>query len=177
MNRFALFLGAVTAPILASAQGGQAGPAGARAQAPTPDYSLTIRAIPAEAKAGTAINLSIAWKNLSDRSFRVAQEYKNPKRVDEAYRTYVRDEKGNLAPETAWGREIRTGKSEGPPTLQTGAAYRYDLEPGEVFTQSILLNRLYDLSQPGKYTVQVEHLDPQTKLAVKSNVIELSVTK
>jgi hypothetical protein len=37
------------------------------------------------------------------------------------------------------------------------------------------LDERFDLSKPGSYTVQLERLDPATKLTVKSNIVTLTV--
>ncbi len=58
-----------------------------------------------------------------------------------------------------------------------------DLEPGASFRDSIDLNRLYDISRPGKYTVALEFVDTATNGGgadangdiVKSNVLTVTV--
>lgn len=40
----------------------------------------------------------------------------------------------------------------------------------------IKLDEMYDLSAPGKYTVQVPHYDEDNKEDVKSNTVTITVT-
>jgi hypothetical protein len=48
--------------------------------------------------------------------------------------------------------------------------------PAEERTQIIVVNDLYDLRQPGQYTIQVRRWDDETKTWVKSNTITVTVT-
>ena len=50
------------------------------------------------------------------------------------------------------------------------------LLPGESWRDLILMKNLYDLSQPGQYTIQVRRWDDETKTWVKSNTLTVTVT-
>ena len=58
--------------------------------------------------------------------------------------------------------------------IVASVATRY-LQPGESKKDEIILNKLYDLSKPGKYTVQVLGLD-DVRRTVKSNTITVTIT-
>jgi hypothetical protein len=50
------------------------------------------------------------------------------------------------------------------------------LNPGEEDRHSLMISKLYDLSKPGKYTIQVTRLDLEgTKIQLKSNAITVTV--
>jgi len=98
--------------------------------------------------------------------------WKGREGIDAHYRTYVRDEKGNLAPETERGRQLAAGN-----VFFMGSASTVTLQPGDSQTDEITLNKLYVLD-PGKYTVQVEPCCTAPGVApVRSNTITVTVTK
>jgi hypothetical protein len=146
-----------------------------------PDFTLKIRAKQAEAKVGSEIWIEIETTNTSSESFMI-QAGNPPFWAEYRYKTYVRDEKGDLAPETKLGRIIRTGKDDEHPNgtviwAGSGGVFR-ELRPGETAEKDeIILNRLYDLRKPGKYSVQVTAgpKDDPTKIA-RSNTITVTVT-
>jgi len=159
--------------VLASAMlGALASPASADEH---PDYSLRIRAKQGDANAGSEVRIEVVQTIIADHQVEVPVVSKRLDQIDLFYKTYVYDENGNLAPETKYGRRVRTGRDDpGETTIDVfSAATRY-LQPGESKTDEILLNKLYDLSKPGKYTVHVEGLDSARRTA-KSNTITITV--
>jgi hypothetical protein len=80
----------------------------------------------------------------------------------------VYDSHGNLAPWTGgpeWRRIMDTGNG------LTGGAEAY----GTTGNDFCHLDKLYDLSKPGKYTIQASRFDDESKTWVKSNTITLTV--
>jgi hypothetical protein len=77
--------------------------------------------------------------------------------------------------------EIR--REDGTPLVQRANADRYmtdfsqcQLPPGESVTRRYLLSWLFDLSVPGKYSVQVSHYgEPYEEPRIMSNIITLQV--
>jgi hypothetical protein len=58
----------------------------------------------------------------------------------------------------------------------SGGNQHVHLAPGETTGMGMSpLGQLYDLSQPGEYTVQVSRVDEETKTLVKSNTITITV--
>jgi hypothetical protein len=49
------------------------------------------------------------------------------------------------------------------------------LAPGKVLHDAIDISQLYDLSQPGEYTIRFQRADPTTKLTVTSNSLALVI--
>jgi hypothetical protein len=161
-----------------SAASFQTATADAAAQTAKAEWSTTIRMDEAVVKAGSKIRLLIDSKNTSARAILVWEESKNPRIIDMQFRTYVRDENGNAPPETKWGRTARTGKDEtGREILMTGGYYEHYVQPGESTTDVIELSGLYDLSQPGSYTVHIERSDDKGNVVFKSNIVTFAVTK
>jgi hypothetical protein len=62
-----------------------------------------------------------------------------------------------------------------PSVLTLNEVGRVPMAPGEVMKTEIRLSDLYDLSLPGKYTVQVRYYDDENKEEVKSKAITVTV--
>jgi hypothetical protein len=50
------------------------------------------------------------------------------------------------------------------------------MPPGKVMKTEIRLDEVYDLTSPGKYTIQVSHYDEDNKEEAKSNTLTITVT-
>jgi hypothetical protein len=94
------------------------------------------------------------------------------------YRVDLRDTESDSAPKTRFNR-ILNGEVQADPDkggIITGSPIIFPLQPGETLKDDMILNDLFDLKTPGKYTVQIQHEDPVTHNPVKSNIITLTVT-
>jgi hypothetical protein len=154
------------APLTAvyAAQGVQPGPQ---------SLSLTISASESVAKAGSPVKLTIIATNASDHD---VVYYDGPSGL---YRIYVRDATGGIAPETPEGvrKHPWSPHRTGGGGVISGPSFREHLGAGEKQETDIDLTKEYNLSQPGKYTVQVERPDPENKGKwLKSNTITVTVT-
>jgi hypothetical protein len=140
------------------------------------DYSLTIRANPAEAKVGSEVRIMVTVRNISDHPVGILVPMKN---LDDAvfyYKTYVREEDGALLPETQQGRKVRTGKGEhGEDVVTVSSDLERILMPGGIQTHQILLNRLFEFRKPGKYSVELDRDDGAGRIA-KSNIVTITIT-
>jgi hypothetical protein len=89
----------------------------------------------------------------------------------------VYDHDGNLAPLTETGRLYRGPLPRGEPPRQHMQTIQH-LQPGETKSGGMInLDSLYDLSRPGRYTVQVKAFDAESKTIVESNRIAVIVDK
>jgi hypothetical protein len=90
----------------------------------------------------------------------------------------VRDAQGKEPPLTKWGR-LAFGQEtpEDKSTLVLNEVLRVPMSPGEVMKTEIKLSDLYDLSAPGKYTVQVRYYDDENKEELKSDPIAVKVVR
>ncbi len=59
----------------------------------------------------------------------------------------------------------------------TGNVVWVTLKPGGTFVQTIEIGKYFDLAKPGAYKIAVQRPDPETASLVKSDAIELTVTK
>jgi hypothetical protein len=128
-----------------------------------PDTQALAIAItgPRRVKSGSKATIQIAMTNVSQRAAIFdfePNEYR--------YKVIVRDAHGDMAPETEHGKEVR--RSFGPPfPVYSGPAV--PLESGKTWKNELVVNDLYDLTRPGKYSVQV------LCRGAKSNTIMISV--
>jgi len=131
-----------------------------------PQISLTLIGPQAPLKAGSELKVKVILKNLSDGAVGVTNH--GPEGPGQ-YGPYVevRDAQGSLVPQTEYYRSRQGG--------QDGSFFTDAVEVGESRESSLIISRLYDMSKPGKYTVQVQRAFGKT--VIKSNTIAVTVTK
>lgn len=81
----------------------------------------------------------------------------------------VRDSQGNTAPLTQAGRDLRR-------IYGAGGSHAFGINPGDTMSGGrIIVSKIYDMTRPGKYTIQVSRVDEESKVIVKSNIITVTV--
>ncbi len=153
----------------------------AQSQQPPITLDLTIR--PEVVMAGTSVKLDAALTNHSntemvfDLSFACG--------FDLSLEIDIRDSKGNQPPQTGLFRRAK-GEDIGPDSRTPEGEFhghtidclrnsgRHGIMPHEGFRSIVDLDRMYDLSQPGKYTVQARRVDINNN-AVQSDPIAFTV--
>ncbi|MBI2682463.1 MAG: hypothetical protein HYX26_04475 [Acidobacteriales bacterium] len=140
-------------------------------QAQSP-LSITISTPRDVLRAGSEIRLDITLVNTSDHGVHIARSTGGPE-LD--YEIEICDLGGKPSVETSYGRKIHGKESERMP--RAGSFVSGTLQPGKEFQQQVILNKMYDLSQPGKYVIQVRRFDPTTKAHLKSNKIIVTLTE
>jgi hypothetical protein len=89
------------------------------------------------------------------------------------FRTIVLDSNGNRVPETDAYRELRERYKSSSLVIESLALI--ELKPDETCTATIDLSYLFDLSRPGKYTVQIERDSPLSTGVVVSNKVTITI--
>jgi len=174
----------------------------ALAQSDQVPFSVSIAAESNVFKAGSEVKIRLTLRNISNEEIPCAR---NPgPRVDRLGEFFaeveVRDSKGNLAPETKYYRLIR-GKADPamksaalekpvkgsahpqPQALFGGSVAVLMLKPGESQDADIVVSKLYDLTQPGEYTISAARrfsqleTDPRSKIIAKSNTLTISIIR
>jgi hypothetical protein len=153
--------------------------AGATASCAEPTLKLTISVPEPVVRAGADVRVNVVLRNVGDHPVNlIAAPRVFNGAVGEVhyYRATVTDEKGNSAVFTAFGKKI-WGEDAAPGALFDGSMILASpLNPGEEDRHSLMISKLYDLSKPGKYTIQVTRLDLEgTKIQLKSNAITVTV--
>jgi hypothetical protein len=94
------------------------------------------------------------------------------------FRAVVRDAQGKEPSLTKWGRLVYGRQTpEDAASLQLDAVRKGRLDPGGVQKTEIHVSDIYDLTAPGKYTIQVGHYDDDIKEEILSTAITVAVTK
>jgi hypothetical protein len=132
-------------------------------------YSLTISLTEKTVQIGSQITVKTTLTNTSKS---VVTFFDANTNCD--YLTEVRDDKHNLAPETDYKRKLQCGEGR-----DTGANKLVTLKPLESQMDEIIIRQLYDLDQPGDYTIQVTRMFPKHAgiRGVSSNLLRVTVTK
>jgi hypothetical protein len=146
------------------------------AQSAKPPFSLTIAATDSVVKSGSVIWVDAIVKNTSDHEISV---FSTLDHLGNEYNADVWTDKSTLAPETRLGREINnhtTPEDERTPQIRISNGASRPLMPGKTFIDHVNVSTMYDLSQPGKYTIQFRRYDEESKTTVKSNKITVTVT-
>jgi len=147
---------------------------GSTARASDQPLKITISTSNPVIKAGSEIVIKLAVKNVS-RKKKTVTKSNGPLEAELYYKVSVRDAYGNAPKETRYQRQI-TGKE--PVNIQRSTVY-VTLAPNEALSDDMLLNKLFELDEPGRYTVQVTREIPKELGGglVKSNIIEITITE
>jgi hypothetical protein len=156
-------------------QASQGAAVGQSPQVPPP-FSLTLSPVQTAIIAGTPAKVKILATSASDQPLHFGYQPNNC-----AGTLVVRDENGNTPPDTPLGRAMKYNSGSRSPNLGRGSflfgsdAVDPTLFPGQVFTDTCDLDTLYDLSQPGRYTVQVALWAMESDVPAQSNIATLTV--
>jgi hypothetical protein len=157
--------------------------ADARFQQPTkqisPSFSLAISVAKGVVKIGSPTQIDITVKNISDHNISLSTLYIHPN-VETTDHLTVLDVNGSKSAETELARRSlghSTPDDEArSPTVVTGKLVLLNLKAGQSLTYQLNVDELYDLTVPGKYSIQIERLDDEANVSVKSNKITITVT-
>jgi hypothetical protein len=151
-----------------------------------PPYSISISALKDVVKAGSDIRIVIALKNISDHEIKVPRS-PGTELGERSNDIEVVDERGTAVPESKYYRVIR-GKdaynaasgpvdksSPAPIFAQEESTIVSTLRPGETLVDGMLVNKMADLTHPGRYTIRVRRRDNTLKTPVTSNSITVTV--
>jgi hypothetical protein len=133
-----------------------------------PWFSVMISTPEAIATAGSDVNLKVKFTNDTGKDLHFAVG--GPGRGGPAFDINVRDSQGNAVPETSYGLRMH-GRDPRP---WSGSVFRATSHSGQTVEINLILSKEYDLSKPGKYTVQVQDRRPVVR-PVKSNIVTITV--
>lgn len=122
-----------------------------------------------EIKAGSQVIVHITTTNTSDSTVGLEVMEVSP------YIAIVRGADGILSPETAQGRKIKEKQKNHLDPNFTGGRQSVHLEPGKSITEECTVSDLYDMSQPGRYTIQLERIWGRN--VVPSNTVTVNIVK
>jgi dipeptidyl aminopeptidase/acylaminoacyl peptidase len=132
-------------------------------------YTIAISAPQDEMRLGSDIAVKIALKNISNHQIMFGHRpgANNP---EFSYEIEVKNAKGQMVEETAYGREARD------PRRRDEQSRTVDyVQPGGSSVQTAHISKLFSLSRPGWYTVQVLRKDAASGEVVRSNEVKVAV--
>ncbi len=137
-----------------------------------PATSLTISQVRDSLKIGSPILVRMILTNNSNHDISVGRDVR-----ERDYQVEVRDANGDLAVDTKYGH-ARNGHADPnsftPDELRSNV-YCVNVKAGETSVFEVDVSKLYEIAKPGKYTVQLQKLDPVSVTIVKSNKITLDL--
>ena len=159
-------------PLLAIALAASSAMHSQASQAP---FILTLSSTKKVINTALEARLEIVLRNTSDHEFSITKA-NTENQAETQYTIDVRDGRGHPVALSEHGR-IRLNRS--PTSRLTISEVVYSVKPGETLTDVAVVTELYDLSQPGKYTIRVSREIPREfgKGTVKSNPVTITVTK
>jgi hypothetical protein len=143
-----------------------------------PDQATIKISTPKEnVKAGSDVTIEVIFTNTSKNHIILVSLAKREDQGELDYTVEVQDSKSARAAETSRGHFLRTGEDSpaGETYIKTGSIMNLDVPPGGTVRSEILINRLYGLSKPGKYTIQVERTIGSSSVVIKSNALPVAV--
>jgi hypothetical protein len=137
-------------------------------QSVEPWFSVAISTPRPVATIGANLKLKIIFTNKTGEDIRYGAG--GPGRSGPVFDLDVRDGEGKLVSETPRGL-ILHGKDPRP---WSGSIFSTAAQPGEEIVEELVLSEEYDLSKPGKYTVQLRERNPKFQ-TVKSNTVTFTL--
>lgn len=138
-------------------------------------FIMRIRLVQNSVKPGAEVQVVVDITNTSDSPIHLVRA----KSTRAPYNVRALDSAGKAAPLTVQERMFRgeaVAQDKGKPMrIRVGSGYVMTIAPGETAKDTIIIHDQVDLSQPGEYTIQLERVDPKTKIPVKSNTVTLTV--
>jgi hypothetical protein len=152
---------------------------GAPARAAEPELSLTVSIAKDGVKAGAEVRLRILLTNLTDHQIQIGRLL-HPLGQENEYSFDVRDNQGRKVPLTRYGRAVNGTPDKGDEGQSCGdcSGFGQDLDPHEKVTDEIVISKIYDLTKPGRYTIQVgrpHRVSRESETIIKSNTITLTI--
>lgn len=141
---------------------------------PTPaTFTLTVRTAKPSVKSGEPIRIGVTLTNVSKNDISVEHDISN--KGEFFYSVTIQAASGKAPRKTDYNHAL-SGEPTSTPTIITTSPIPAVVTPGKTIVEIIVLNDLYDLSEPGTYSVQVERTDPLSKTTVQSNKLTIVIT-
>ena len=147
-----------------------------------PSIAIAVSTTKDKVKAGSELTLKIGVTNIAGKEIHLPYDKSHKAELNQ-YQFDIARSDGQLVSIMKYYWELTGEKAprENVKDIAKTFIIAHDhgsvpLSPGKTLEYRTVLNDLYDMSQPGEYTIQVEKLDPITSTIVKSNIITVIVT-
>jgi hypothetical protein len=147
-----------------AAYGSGAAQSAKKVKSEAPPFSIVISAAHEVVSTGAPIPAVVTFTNTSSHDIGILRAP-----VEFNFKIDVHDSGGNR-PSLADGSKVPTEPVE-------TRGFSILVAPGEALKIDFEIDKAYDLSKPGTYTIQLSRLDEATKTEAKSNMITVTVTK
>ena len=135
-------------------------------QTSKPPFKLVIAAEDSAVVAGNDVSIKVSLTNTSDKDVYEGIMYRFSD-IDTCFQFDVRDAQGKLVPKRIYPH----------PELATGSVRFRTIKVGETIVEPQTVSDVYDMRQPGKYTIQVfRKMSEDPKDDIKSNTVTITVT-
>jgi hypothetical protein len=138
-----------------------------------PGYTITIASSAQPTRISAPVNVTITVTNISNKDLDWRAEKHNT-----AYRAFnfALTNRGREIETTVFHRKL-TGKQrpEDPLDVGNGGSFLGTLTQGRSVTYTVDLKQLYQITEPGAYTLDVNRVEDDNKTVVRSNTLTLNI--
>lgn len=141
--------------------------------APQPAFSITLSAPAGPISAASPIEIGVTVQNISGKDISWQAAF-----GDTAYKAFHFSlAKGGREVETTFLHRKITGKNRSgdPPEVSGGSSIVAPFAAGKSIVQTIDLKRLYQITEPGLYTLEVSRFDDESTTMVHSKTLTLKI--
>jgi hypothetical protein len=138
-----------------------------------PGYSITVVPPADPIRLGSPINVTVTVKNISDKEIYWESEF-----PDTAYRAFaiLLTKNSRKVETTFFHRKVMSTQRPGdPPEVEHGGSILSSVAPGKSSTFTIDLKRLYEITEPGLYTLDVSRIEEHNNTTVRSKTLTLKI--
>jgi len=145
-----------------------------KSTSPAPTFSIEVAPPVGPIRLGVPLNVIVTVTNISDKDIYWVADFGK----DTIYKAFafllVKD--GREVETTFFHRKI-TGRTraDDPLEVEHSNLMPFPHPPGKMFTMTIDLTRLYKITEPGLYTLDVSRIDDDSKTTVRSKTLTLKV--
>lgn len=140
-----------------------------------PGYSIAVAPPNGPVRLGSPINVIVTVTNTSGKELYMASD----RGKDGTYKDFVvlLMRHGREVETTVFHRRIRgRQRPDDPPEVESfGSSILLPHPPGKMFVMTIDLKRLYEITEPGAYTLDVSRFDDYSKTTVRSKTVTLKI--
>jgi len=139
-----------------------------------PVFSITIDPPASPIRLGSPINVTVTMTNIGGEEIYLASD-KGPKAKYMGL-TFLLMKSGREIETTVLHRKISgRQRPDDPEEVEHGSSIVLSYPPGTIFARTIDLKQLYQITQPGLYTLDVSRFDDYSKTIVRSKTLTLNI--
>jgi hypothetical protein len=139
-----------------------------------PVFSITAVPPDGSIRLGTSINVTVTVTNISGKEI----YWESERGKDSVYKAFVvlLKKDGREVGTTFFQRKISgRQRQDDPAEVDSGSSISLPHPPGKMFAMTIDLKRLYEITEPGLYTLDVSRFDDYSKTIVRSKTLTLKI--